>query len=205
MDPVSLTATVITIAGDVCKSYEQISSYVTLVRNASKDLEGIRSRAGSINSLVTNLKQALEESAIRQVIEKDELALNHVKALDVPLKDVEGTFDEVMDKLTKQYRPTTNGKNYKIRWQYYLRGSDWEALQAKLNDHIQVLNVSMQGLNTLVLGLCHRLISNASTVLASFQALMSYASSAPPAKTPQEPSAPMPNPSSKPQKVKSAH
>jgi len=56
MDPVSLTATVITIAGAVCKSYEQISNCVTLVRNASKDLEGIRSRAGSINSLVTNLK-----------------------------------------------------------------------------------------------------------------------------------------------------
>ena len=205
MDPVTLTTTIITIAGAVCKSYEQISKLVTLVRNASKELEGIRSRAGSIDSLVANLKQALEESAIRRVIEKDELALKHVRALDGPLKDVESTLDEVVDKLTKQYRPTTNGKHYKIRWQYYLSHSDWKDLQERLNSHIQVLGVSMQGLNTYVFGLCPPLIPNARAMLTAFQVLMYYVSSAPLAKTPQEPSVPMPNPSLKPQKVKKTH
>lgn len=112
MDPVTLTTSVITIAGAVCKSYGQLSKFVTLIRNASKELEGIRSRAGIINSLIANLKQALEESAIRKVIEKDELALSHVRALDGPLEAVENTLDEVVDKLTKQYRPTTDGKHY---------------------------------------------------------------------------------------------
>ncbi len=65
MDPVTLITAVITIAGAVCKSYEQISKLVALVRNASKELGRIHSRAGSINSLVENLKKALEESAIR--------------------------------------------------------------------------------------------------------------------------------------------
>ena len=153
MDPVTLTTTVITIAGAVCNSYEQISKVVALVRNASKELEGIHSRAASINNVVANLKQALEESAIRKVIEKDELALNHARALDGPLKAVECTLDEVLEKLTKQYRPTTEGKHYKMRWRYYLSTSDWEKLQTRLNFHIEVLGVSMQGLNTCVFGL----------------------------------------------------
>ena len=150
MDPITLTTTVITLAGAVCKSYEQISRFMTHVRNASKELEGIHSRAESIDSLVANLKQALEESAIRKVIEKDKLALSHVRALDEPLRAVECTLDEVVDKLIKQYRPTTDGKQYKIRWQYYLSNSDWKELQARLNLHIQVLGISMQGLNTYV-------------------------------------------------------
>ena len=172
MDPLTATTAVITIAGAVCKSYEQISKFVTLVRNASKKLEGIRSQAGSINSLVANLRQALEASAIRQVIKKDELARNHVTALDGPLKAVECTLDEVVDKLKKQYRPTTDGKHYKIRWQYYLSTSHWKELQARLNFHIQVLGASMQGLNTCVFGLYPHLTPNAAALLTPLQALM---------------------------------
>ena len=153
MDPVTLTTTVITIAGAVCKSYEQISKFVTLIRNASKDLEGTHSRAKSISHLVANLKQALEESAIRKVTERDQLALNHVKALEEPLKAVECTLDEVVDKLTKQFRPSTKGKHYKVRWQYILGSSDWKELQERLSSHTQVLGASMQGLNTCVSGL----------------------------------------------------
>ena len=165
MDPVSLTTSVISIAGAVCKSYTQISKIVTLVRKASKRLEGIRSRAESINNLVANLKQALEESAIRNVVEKDDKALNHVRALDGPLKAVECTLDEVLDKLGKQYRPASDGKHYKIRWKYYLSTSDWEELQASLNSHVQVLGASMQGLITCVLGLCPHLTFNTKVLL----------------------------------------
>ena len=148
MDPVSLTTSVITIAGAVCKSYEQISRLVSLVRNASKELEATRSRAKTVDTLVANLKQALEESMIRKVVEQDQLALNHVEALNRPLKDVEATLDEVVDKLTRQYKPTTDGKQYKIRFKYYLSASDWKDLQERLNSHIQTLGASMQGLNT---------------------------------------------------------
>lgn len=161
MDPVTLIISVITIAAAVCKGYERISAFVTQVRNASKELEGIKSRAGSINSLVTNLKQALEESSVHKVVKEDELAFKHVKALDRPLKAVECTLDEVVDRLTRQYRPTMNGKHYKIRWRYYLSASDWEQLRVKLNDHIQVLNTSMQGLNTCALGFRPNLVFSA--------------------------------------------
>ncbi|KAF2235390.1 ankyrin [Viridothelium virens] len=148
MDPVTVTTSVIAIASAICKSYEQISGFVTLVRNAPKELEGFRSRAESLNSLVANLRQVLEEGPIRKVIEKDELALSHVNALDVPLKAVECTLDEVANKLTSQFRPASDKKHYKIRWQYYFSTSDWKDLQARLDGHVQVLSVSMQGLNT---------------------------------------------------------
>ena len=150
MDPVSLTATVIPMADAVCQSYEQISKLMVLVRNKSKELEAIQSRAAIIKSLVANLQQALEESVIRKVIEQDEVALTHARALDEPLKAVRCTFDEVVDKLQKQYRPATDGKYHKIRWRYYLSTSDWQQLQKKLDFHIQVLSSSMQGLNTCV-------------------------------------------------------
>lgn len=97
------TLTVIIIVGAVCKNYEQISNFVTLVQNVSKELEEILSRAGNTDSLIANLKQALEESAIRKIIEKDELTLKHAKALDGPLKAEECTLDELVDKSTKQY------------------------------------------------------------------------------------------------------
>ncbi len=164
MDPVTLITTVITIAGAVCKSYEQVSKLVALVRSAPKELEEIRSRAASINSLVANLKLALQESAILKVIEKDELALNHARALDRLLKAVECTLDEVVDKLTKQYRPTTEGKHYTLRWRYYLSTSNWEELQKRLNSHIQVLGASMQGLNTCVFGLYPHSTPNATAL-----------------------------------------
>ncbi|KAL9084164.1 MAG: hypothetical protein Q9165_008212 [Trypethelium subeluteriae] len=104
MDPISVTTSVIAIASAICKSYERISKFITLIRNAPKELEGLRSRAESLSSLVANLKQVLEESAMREVIEKDDLALSHVKALDVPMKAVECSLDEVADKLTSHYR-----------------------------------------------------------------------------------------------------
>ncbi len=145
-----MITSVITIAGAVCSSYELISKFVTNTRNASKVLEGVRSRAETIKILVMNLKQALEENAIRKVIEKDVLALKHVKALDELLRTVEYTLDEVVVSLTRQYKPTSEGKHYKIRWRYYLNTSDWDELQARLSFHIQVVSASMQGLNTCV-------------------------------------------------------
>ncbi|KAK0508175.1 hypothetical protein JMJ35_009259 [Cladonia borealis] len=148
MDPVTIITTVVTLAGAVCTSYEHVSRLVAVVQNAPKELEAIRSRAATINSIVTNLKQALEESAIHKVIEKDKLALNNVTALDGALKDVERTLDEVVDKLTKQSRPTTEGEHYKLRWRYYFSTSDWAQLQTRLNTHIQDLGSSMQSLNT---------------------------------------------------------
>ena len=205
MDPFTLTTSVITIAGAVCKSYEQVSKLVKLVRNASKKLEGIRSQAESLDDLVANLKQALEEGAIRKVIEKDKLALSNVQALDRPLKAVKCTLDEVVDKLTKQYRPTSDGKHYKIRWQYYLSTSSWEVLQARLERDVKNLSTSMQSLNTCVFRLCPHLTLHATTLLTPFQALMCYASSATQARTPRKFSAPMPNPSFKPQMVKNAN
>ena len=147
MDPVSLITTVITLTSAVCKSYEQISKVVTLVRNAPKELEAVRSRADSVNTTVGNLKEVLEERTIRSVIEKDRLALKHVNALGKPLKDVERTLDEVATKLAKQYRLSGSGKRYKVRWQYYFTASDWQQLQARLRSHLEVLSLSMQGLD----------------------------------------------------------
>ncbi len=171
MDPVTLITTVITIAGAVCTSYEQISKLVALVKNAPKELEGIRLRAENINNLVTNLKQALEDSAIHKAVKKDTLALNHVRALDGPLKAVECTLDEVVDKLTRQSRPTTGGEYYKLRWRFYFSISDWEQLQTRLNSHIQVLGASMQGLNTCVFGFHSHSTPNAAALSDTFPSL----------------------------------
>lgn len=161
MDPVSVITTVITLTGAVCKSYEQISRVVTLVRNAPKELEAVKARADSVNTLVGNLKEVLEESSIRSVIEKDKLALKHVNALGAPLKDVERTLDEVSAKLAKQYRLSGNGKQYKVRWQYYFTASDWQQLQARLSSHLDVLGLSMQGLNRFVPTFINTLMLNA--------------------------------------------
>lgn len=150
MDPVSLITTVITLTGAVCKSYEQVSRVVTLVRNAPKELEAVKARADSVNTLVGNLKEVLEETSIRSVIEKDRLALKHVNALGNPLKDVERTLDEVSAKLAKQYRLSGNRKQYKVRWQYYFTASEWQQLQARMSSHLDVLSLSMQGLDMFV-------------------------------------------------------
>ena len=155
-DPLTLTTAIITIAGAVCKSYDEISKIVTLVRQASKEVEGIQFRASSINSIVLNLKQALEEATIRDVIGKDALALKHVEALDQPLKATQSTLGDVLGMLNKQYKLASNGKTYKVRWQYYLNTSDWVVLQSRLRDHIQVLGTSMQGLNTSVMHSSHK-------------------------------------------------
>ena len=152
MDPVTIITTVITLAGAVCTSYDQICRLVAVVQNAPKELEAIRSRAEIINATVTNLKQAVEENAIHKAIEKDKLAQDHVRALDRPLKDVECTLGEVVDKLRKQSRPTSEGEHYKLRRRYYFSTSEWEQLQTRLSSHIQVLGTSMQGLNRCVLG-----------------------------------------------------
>lgn len=157
MDPVTIITAIITVAGAVCKSYEQISKFVTNVQNAPKVLEGVRSRVGTIQSLVMNLKLALEETVIRRVIERDVLAFKHVEALSEPLCAVEGTLDEVVVNLTRQYKSTGDRKGYKVRWRYYLAISDWDELQARLSFHIQVLSASMQGLHTCVYTRSHLL------------------------------------------------
>ncbi|KAL8976312.1 MAG: hypothetical protein Q9205_007651 [Flavoplaca limonia] len=149
MDPLTVVTAVITIAGAVCTSYEQISKFVTNIRNAPKVLEGVRSRAWTIHILVMNLKQALEEAAIRKVVETDMLALKHVKALNEPLRAVGCMLDEVINNLTRQYQPTSDGKLYKIRWRYFLNTTEWDEMQARLGSDIQALGASMQGLNTL--------------------------------------------------------
>ena len=154
MDPFTVATTVITIAGAVYKSYEEISKIVALVRNAPKRLEGVHSRAESINSIVLNLKQALEETTTRKAVEKDGLALKHTRALEGTLKAVESTLDKVVGKLTRDYKPKSDGKHLKRRWRYCWRdcmsASTWKELQARLSSHVHDLGTSMHGLNTCV-------------------------------------------------------
>ena len=153
MDPVTITATVISLSGAVLQSYQHISGFLSQVRQAPKELEAIQSRSGNISSIVLRLKEALEENSIREVIKKDELALKHVSGLDESLKAVQATLDEVAEKLSKEYRPASDSSTYKVRLQYYFNRSGWETLQNRLRDHSDVLSASMQGLNTYVMSL----------------------------------------------------
>lgn len=111
MDPVTIVATVITFAGAVCTSYERISKVVAVVQNAPNELEAIRSQAASINDVVADLKQMIEESDIRETIEKDKWALDHVEKLNWPLKEVESTLTDVVDMwINSQSKPALQRK-----------------------------------------------------------------------------------------------
>lgn len=148
MDPVTVLTTVITLSGTVLKSYQKISSFLTQVQHAPSELEAIKSQSENISTVVSNLKEALEENSVREVLtsKKDELALKHVKALEKPMKDVQATLDEVAEKLLKEYKPASDGSTLKLRLQYYFNRSDWELLQGRLQGHRDVLSSSMQGL-----------------------------------------------------------
>lgn len=201
MDSVTIIATVVTFAGAVSTSYEEILKVVALVQNAPKEFEAIRFRAASINDVVANLKQALEERATCQVIERDKRALDSVRALDEPLKAVECTLDEVVDKLKKQTRPTTEEGHYKLRWRFYFSTSDWEQLQTRLTAYIDVLKLSMQGLLTCVSGFYSHPNPMLQPHLTPFPVFMYYSPLATTIETPQGPSAPMPNLQSRVKKV----
>ena len=193
MDPVTIVATVLTFAGAVCTSYERISKVVAVVQNAPNELAAIRSQAASINDVVADLKQTIEESDIREAIEKDKRALDHVEKLNRPLKEVQCTLTEVVDKLTNQTRPTTKEGHYKLRWRYYFSTSEWEQLQKRLTAHINVLNISMQGLLTYVSGFYTHPDQMLQPHLTPFPVFMYYLPLATAIETPQGPSAPMPN------------
>ena len=85
MDPLSITIAVVTIVGGAAASYEEITSFIDAINRAPKEVEDIRTDSGNIYNIISNLRDALEEGEIRDVISIDNLAQKHVRDLERPL------------------------------------------------------------------------------------------------------------------------
>ena len=148
MDPLSITTSVITILGAATTTYKEISRFVATIKNGPKEVEDIRKNAGNINNIILNLRDALEERKIRDVLSVDYLAQKHVKDLEGPLSSTKITLERVADKLHEHFRPSGDGKEYKLRFQWWKAKEDFQRLLDQLRQDKDALNMSMIGLNT---------------------------------------------------------
>ncbi len=117
MDPFSIAATVITIAGAGGATYKEISGFIESIKNAPKEVQDIRVDAGNIYNIISNLRDGLEERKIRDVLSADYLSQKHVKDLEAPLIATKATLETVADKLHEHFRSSGDGKEYKLRFQ----------------------------------------------------------------------------------------
>lgn len=111
MDPLSITASVIAIAGAVTASYKEIATFIEDVKAAPKEVEAILSHVLNTQNVTSNLQDALEEREIRIVVEDDALARKHVKDIHDILNDTKTILDKVTIKMHEHFRSTGRGKN----------------------------------------------------------------------------------------------
>ena len=148
MDPFSIAASVIAILGAATTTYKEISSFVDTIKNGPKEVEDIRKNAGNINNIILNLSDALKERKIRDVLSVDHLAQKHVKDLEGPLVSTKTTLERVAEKLHEHFRPLGDGKEYKLRFQWWKAKEDFQRLLEQLRQDQETLSLSMVGLNT---------------------------------------------------------
>ena len=148
MDPISIAASVIAIVGAATTTYKEISTFVDTIKNGPKEVEDIRKNAGNINNIILNLRDALEERKIRDVLSVDHLAQKHVKDLEGPLVCTKTTLERVAGKLHEHFRPSGDGKEYKLRFQWWKAKEDFQKLLEQLRQDQETLSLSMVGLNT---------------------------------------------------------
>lgn len=148
MDPLSITTSVITILGAATTTYKEISNFVDTIKNGPKEVEDLRKNASNINNIILNLRDALEERKIRDVLSVDHLAQKHVKDLEGPLSSTKITLERVVDKLHEHFRPSGDGKEYKLRFQWWKAKDDFQKLLDRLRQDKDTLSMSMIGLNT---------------------------------------------------------
>ena len=148
MDPLSIAGSVITVLGAAATTYKEISSFVGTIKNGPQEVEDIRKDAGNINNIILNLRDALEERKIRDVLSVDHLAQKHVKDLEGPLFSTKATLERVADKLHEHFRPSGDGKEYKLRFQWWKAKEDFQKLLYQLRLDKETLSLSMVGLNT---------------------------------------------------------
>lgn len=148
MDPLSITASVIAIAGAVTASYKEIATFIEDVKAAPKEVGAIRSLVLNAQNVTSNLRDALEEREIRIVVEDDALARKHVKDLRGILDDTKTILDKVTIKMHEHFRSTGRGKEYKFRVQWWKAKEDFQRLLELLQQNKETLSMSMAGLNT---------------------------------------------------------
>lgn len=149
MDPLSISATAIALGGVTFKTYKAINDFVGSIRNAPDEIEDIRKDTDSVNTTISNLQKALEETRVRHVVDSDELAHKHVTDLVGSLENCNETLEHILDKLGEHTRPLGDGKRPRFQW--WRARSDFLELRAKLQSDKEALSLSMIGLNTFVL------------------------------------------------------
>lgn len=150
MDPLSIPMAVITISGATVSIYKAIKKFVDSTSNAPKEIEDVRRDTASVYTTISNLKEALEETRIRHVVDSDELAHKHVNDLVGPLQNCKETLECIRDKLNEHLRPLGNGKEFRPRFHWWRARGDFQELLAKLQSNKEALSLSMTGLNTFV-------------------------------------------------------
>ena len=150
MDPLSIPMAVISATGAAITTYKEIFKFINVITNAPKEIHAISADTENIYAIISNLHSALQERKIRDVIAQDVLAQKHVQGLEGPLGSCNETLRGVTDKLREHFRPVGNGKEYKLRFQWWKAKDDFQQLLTKLSYSKETLSLSMVGLNTLV-------------------------------------------------------
>lgn len=148
MDPLSTATAVITIAGAATTTYKEISGFIDTIKSAPKEVEDIRLNAGNVYNIISNLRSALEQRNIKDVLSIDLLAQKDVQGLQAPLNRTKATLEEIATKLHEHFRPSGDGKEYKLRFQWWKAKKDFQKLLAQLRQDKETLSLSMVGLNT---------------------------------------------------------
>ena len=114
MDPLSIIASVAGIGGAVVASAKGLYDLVQTVRDAPHELTAIADSVHGFYSIVYNLQTALNEDAIKDVVQDDPAMLNMVSDLKNPLKRCSELLAQLMLKIRSRLKPTEDGRSMKI-------------------------------------------------------------------------------------------
>lgn len=91
MDPLSIAASVIVIVRAMTTAYNGILDFSDAIKNGPKKAKDIGKSAGNFNNIILNLRDALKERKIRNVLSVDHLTQKHVEDLEGPLASTKTT------------------------------------------------------------------------------------------------------------------
>ena len=147
IDPLSITIAVVTIVGGAAASYEEITSFIDAISRAPKEVEDIRTDSGNISNIISNLRDALEERKIRDMISIDNLSKACQRSREAAIL-TKATLEKVVKKIVSARQTFGRGRELKVRFQWWKSRDDFQKLQRQLGQNMATLSLSMAGLNT---------------------------------------------------------
>ena len=137
-DPLSAIAGVVGISGAALNASSALFDLIHTINNAPKEVSSISNDIGDIQSVISNLYTALQDSDVQKAISGDPELLKDVSSVTSPVNNCLEIVNELKANIAKYAESSTGRRRFKISTKYviwYLKRAELRQYMARVHSH----------------------------------------------------------------------